>query len=96
MANTFSVFRLMKCWLLDHLAQISILTLKTEYLAKLFNLLCGHCNALDAGAAVLKKATATATKEFCDGSALLGEAENKDVEEEDTGTSHDTDFSFFS
>ena len=26
MADAFSAFRLMKCWLLDHLAQLSILT----------------------------------------------------------------------
>ena len=98
MADAFSAFRLMKCWLLDHLAQLSILALETEYSAKFFNLLCGHCDALDAGAEVLKKATATATKEFRDGSALLGEAEDEDVKEEDiveSGTSHDADFSFF-
>jgi len=59
------------------------LTLETEYSAKFFNLLCGHCDALDAGAEILKKATATATKEFRNGSALLGEAEDEDVEEED-------------
>jgi len=98
LSDAFSAFHLMKFWLLDRLAQLSILTLETEYSAKFFNLLCGHCNALDAGAEVLKKATATATKEFRDGSALLGEAEGEDIEEEDidTGTSHDADFSFFS
>ena len=64
---------------LDHLAQLSILTLDREHSAKLFNWLCGYCDAL-AGAEGFKKATATATKEFRDGSAL-GVSEDEDVEE---------------
>ena len=53
-------------------------------LMKLSRLLCGHCEALHAGAEALKKATAVATKEFRDGPGLLGDAEavSEDEDEE--------------
>ena len=77
---------------------LSILTLDRSYSANLFNLFCDECGALYVATELLKKATSTATKEFREGPAVLGDGQgmSDDEEDEEDGVgSGDVDFHFY-